>query len=511
MTDSGGVTFMVTWKKSPSSSYQGLIGLLVLVLVILAFIVLSYTLETNDVTLTEPPTSVLIFEFLTLTYSWQAPPLFAVIAAIAIGFIVVVSFVGLELRDANLSRRSHDSVHKKLSPWVLMESTKGVFHGEVTLTALIPAHNEEKLIGATIRSLMEQDRKPERIIVVADNCNDGTVEVARSLGVEVYETVNNHEKKAGALNQVLTVLLPQMGENDTVMIMDADTVLRQGFLKAAIKHFVDDRGLSAIGGLFFGEDKPGLIAQIQRNEYTRYSREINRRKGRVFVLTGTASIFRARALRTVAEERGTLLPGTNGHVYDTHALTEDNELTLALKTLGALMTSPPECMVETELMPSLSALWRQRLRWERGAMENIATYGITSTTARYWSQQLGLAYSVFALWTYFLLIVLQVLSSDTWIWYPFWILMGAIFVAEKVFTVRKASWKAKFLASTLVIELLYDTFLGIIFVKGTVDMAFGRKAHWGDAHAPAKHNAHKHPIPRHKLEHHSPSKHRGKK
>jgi cellulose synthase/poly-beta-1,6-N-acetylglucosamine synthase-like glycosyltransferase len=501
---------MATWRKPKSRSYQGLTGLLVLGIVVLAFIVISYSLQANETTLIQPASSLLVFDSFFLSYSWQAPPLFAVAAAIASGLIVVVTFVGLELRDTNVSRRSHDKVHKKLSPWVLMNSTAGVFHGEVTITVLIPAHNEERLIGATIRSLMKQNRKPDRIIVVADNCTDGTVAVAKKLGIEVFKSVKNTDKKAGALNQALAVLLPNTGENDTVMIMDADTVLRQGFLKSAVKHFQEDRGLSAIGGLFFGEDRRGLIAQIQKNEYTRYSREINRRKGRVFVLTGTASIFRARALRTVAKERGKLLPGTKGQVYDTHALTEDNELTLALKSLGALMMSPPECMVETELMPSLSTLWRQRLRWERGAMENIATYGITSTTARYWSQQLGLAYSIFALWSYFLLIFLQLVSTDTWIWYPFWILMGIVFIAEKVWTVRNSGWKARLLASTLVIELLYDTFLGIIFVKGSLDMALRRQANWGDEHklaknkpikkSSAKHKTLAHGVARHKAE-----------
>lgn len=460
-----------------------------------AFSVISYTLETNDVTVTQPGTGVLESGFFPIYYSWQSPPLFAVIAAIAIGMTVVVAFVGLELRDVNLSRRSHDGEHKKLSPWVLMHSTEGVFHGEVTVTALIPAHNEEKLIGATIKSLLAQDRKPERIIVVADNCTDNTVEVAKSFGVEVFETVGNNKKKAGALNQVLAKILPDLGENDTVMIMDADTVLRQGFLSTAVKRFTDDRGLSAIGGLFFGEDVPGLLAQIQKNEYTRYSREIDRRQGRVFVLTGTASLFRARALRTVAEQRGNLLPGTNGQVYDTHALTEDNELTIALKSLGALMASPSGCMVETELMPNLRALWRQRLRWQRGAMENIATYGITSTTARYWSQQLGLAYSVLALWSYFLLIFLQIVSTDTWIWYPFWILTAVIFIAEKVWTVRKSTWKAKLLAATLLIELLYDTYLGIIFVKGVIDMALRRPARWGETKHYGKHTQIKDNVP----------------
>jgi cellulose synthase/poly-beta-1,6-N-acetylglucosamine synthase-like glycosyltransferase len=470
---------VTNWRKPRNQKYQGLVGALVLAIAIVAFFVIVYTLNTVDVTLTEPTLRQTFFSQFPVFYSWQAPPVFAVIAALTLGLMVVVAFVGLELRDVNLARRSHDKRHKKLSPWVLMRSTKGEFHGDVTVTVLIPAHNEEELVGATIDSLMLQDRKPERVIVIADNCTDRTIEIARSRGVEVFESVDNQQKKAGALNQVLAQLLPGMGENDTVMIMDADTVLRQGFIKSAVQHFVRDRGLSAVGGLFFGENRKGLLAQIQRNEYTRYSREINRRHGRVFVLTGTASVFRARALRTVAEERGHLLPGRKGNVYDTHALTEDNELTIALKTLGALMTSPEECMVETELMPTLGDLWRQRLRWQRGAMENIATYGITGTTARYWSQQLGLAYSVFALWSYFLLIFLQVVSADIWIWYPFWLIMAMLFILEKVWTVRKGGWKAMALGATLIPELIYDTYLGIIFVKGISDMVFRREAKWG--------------------------------
>lgn len=480
---------MTNWRKPKNQKFQGMVGLMVLAIAVLAFLVVAFTLQTVDVTLTQPQTNVMLVNWFTIFYSWQAPPIYAIIAALTIGLMVVVAFVGLEIRDVNFSRRSHDKRHKKLAPWVLMRSTKGVFHGDVTVTVLIPAHNEEELVGATIDSLMTQSRKPERVIVIADNCTDRTIEIARERGVEVYETIKNTEKKAGALNQVLAQLLPSMGENDTVMIMDADTVLRQGFIKTAVQHFVRDRGLSAIGGLFYGDGTKGLLAQIQRNEYTRYSREINRRKGRVFVLTGTASVFRARALRTVAEERGHLLPGRKGDVYDTHALTEDNEVTIALKTMGALMMSPSECMVETELMPTMVTLWRQRLRWQRGAMENIATYGITSTTARYWSQQLGLAYSVFALWTYFLLIFLQVVSADIWVWYPFWLIMALVFIAEKVWTVRKGGWKGMLLAVFLIPELLYDTYLDIIFVKGVFDMIFRRKANWGHEVVEAKKEA----------------------
>ena len=97
----------------------------------------------------------------------------------------------------------------------------------------------------------------------------------------------------------------------------------------------------AVGGVFYGERGNGLIGQLQRNEYVRYAREIARRGGRVFVLTGTASMFRADALMAVADARGYLIPGDTGQVYDTAALTEDNELTIALKSFGATMGSPP--------------------------------------------------------------------------------------------------------------------------------------------------------------------------
>ena len=456
-----------------------LTGIVILVAAFLVFGVFLFALEATNTTLTDPTTRSFTMGETTFLYSWQAPPVFAVVVAIIAAAGIVTSFVGLELRDVNTARRSHDTARSKLSPWVLMNQTAGAFQGEVTITVLIPAHNEEQLVGATIDSLMTQDRLPDRVIVVADNCTDGTVAIARQRGVEVIESVDNHDRKAGALNQALATILPSLRENDTVMVMDADTEIRQGFLSAAALFFTRDRGLSAIGALFYGEERPGLLALLQRNEYIRYSREIRRRHGRVYVLTGTASIFRSTALKTVAAERGNQLPGKPGDVYDTAALTEDNELTIALKSLGALMRSPEECRVETEVMPTMKMLWRQRLRWQRGAIENLAAYGLTSTTARYWSQQLGLGYSVFALWTYFLLIFLQIVSTAVWIWYPFWILLAVVFIGEKVWTVRKGDWKSKLLAATLIPELMYDSYLDIIFVKGIFDMALRREAHWG--------------------------------
>src|SRR4051794_920085 len=94
----------------------------------------------------------------------------------------------------------------------------------VRLTVLVPAHDEAATIATALRSLADQTRRPDRVVVVADNCTDDTAAIARSLGADVVSTVGNTEKKAGALNQALAGLLPGATRADAILVMDADTV-----------------------------------------------------------------------------------------------------------------------------------------------------------------------------------------------------------------------------------------------------------------------------------------------
>ncbi|SDS98187.1 glycosyltransferase family 2 protein [Microterricola viridarii] len=422
--------------------------------------------------------SGLLLGLWSVLYNTQAPSESAVFAAIALALLLAAGIAIIERRIATRYRRSSDGTSTPLAPKIIMAATRGVFAGPITITVLIPAHNEEASLPDTLDSLFSQSPPPDRVIVVADNCTDGTERVAAARGVEVFRSVGNAHKKAGALNQALAVLLPDQGDNDVVMIMDADTQLDGGFLAAAASRFASDRALMAVGGLFYGEPGHGLIGQFQRNEYIRYSRELKRRRGRVFVLTGTASLFRAVGLRAVASGRGTSLPGIPGDVYDTAALTEDNELTIALKSLGGLITSPSECTVVTELMPTWRTLWNQRLRWQRGALENLGAYGVKPQTVRYWAQQLGIGYGVIALFGYLSLLLVMALSLDTWVWFPFWLGIGAVFTLERVVTVWKGGWRARLLAVLLIPELCFDMFLNCVYVKGILDSAIGRRAAW---------------------------------
>ncbi|MFN8168198.1 MAG: glycosyltransferase family 2 protein [Candidatus Nanopelagicales bacterium] len=417
-----------------------------------------------------------------LVWSATRPPVGVLLAALSLGLAAVLATAWFTLWFLRASRGSLDPSTYPLSPHKVMVATSGRYDGPVTITVLVPAHNEAERITATLNSLQEQSRPPDRVVVVADNCTDATEELALAAGAEVRPTVGNTGKKAGALNQVLLEVLPDAGHNDVVMVMDADTVLGEGFLEEAERRFTDDRALMALGGIFTGEPGHGLLGIFQRNEYARYGRTVARRRGMVDVLTGTSTLFRPLALRTVAQSRGHALPGHPGDVYDTAALTEDNELTIALKHLGALMVSPSRCTVVTELMPTWRDLWRQRLRWQRGAVENIGAYGLNLATLRYWSQQLAIGYGTIALTAYLACMAILIGASETWVWFPFWFGVGAIFAVERVVTAWRTGWTGRVVAALLVPELLYDLYLDAVFVHGLVQITLARSAQWGHEH-----------------------------
>ena len=474
-------SFVTTPRSAPSRSRPtALFGRLIVGIVLAIILAISLFAAAigrfySQLTGTpDAPSEVPFIGDTTILVSGDLPAQGVVFAAIAGIIVIAVSAVSFEVIASLMSISPRRGLLTSLRP-----QNPSVQDSPSQVIVLIPAHNEEFSLPTTLTALMQQSQAPDRVIVVADNCTDATVSIAREMGVECFETQNNVHKKGGALNQVLTWLLPECTPNDFVMVMDADTSLGQRYIEVASRQFASDPELTAVGGIFYGEDGHGLIGQFQRNEYTRYSLQIKARRGRVFVLTGTASMFRADALLDVAAARGVFLPGQPGQVYDTAALTEDNELTLALKSLGATMTSPIECTDTTELMPTWKALWIQRQRWQRGALENLSAYGITRATIRYWGQQIGIGYGTVALNSALLLMLITFISIDRWIWFPFWLAIGAVFLAERVITAWRGGWKARLLAAALLPELLYDVFLQIVFVKCLFDITFGRTAKWG--------------------------------
>lgn len=225
-----------------------------------------------------------------------------------------------------------------------------------------------------------------------------------------------------------------------------------------------------------------IAEALQRNEYLRYAHDLKRRKGRAEVISGTAGLFPVAVLREVAAGRGSRLPAAD-YIYDNTAWTEDNELTTAIKSLGYRCASPVECTVQTELMPSARTLYYQRLRWQRGALDTLRSYGITATTMPYVIRQLLIHVGIFFFPFFFTVVVLAIMQTGNFPWSWPWFFLSSVVAVERVWTVRRGGRSAVALAALIVPEILYDLFLHIVFMRALVDSITGSRGHWDHAEA----------------------------
>ncbi|HEY7460778.1 MAG TPA: glycosyltransferase [Gemmatimonadota bacterium] len=108
------------------------------------------------------------------------------------------------------------------------------------ISFVVPAYNEERLLGPTLRAIHAAARavgEPYEVIVVDDASSDGTVAVATSLGARVVEVA--HRQIAATRNAGT-----RHARGDVLIFVDADTLVTGAVLCAALREL--RRG--AIGG-----------------------------------------------------------------------------------------------------------------------------------------------------------------------------------------------------------------------------------------------------------------------
>jgi hypothetical protein len=105
------------------------------------------------------------------------------------------------------------------------------------LLIMIPAHNEELLIGRSVQSAVETigRRGFGQVVVIVDNCSDGTALIAKDAGARVME---RHEPTKRGKPHAIAWALERLDLSaaDAVVIIDADSVVRPDFMAALLEH-----------------------------------------------------------------------------------------------------------------------------------------------------------------------------------------------------------------------------------------------------------------------------------
>lgn len=229
------------------------------------------------------------------------------------------------------------------------------------VSIIVPAYNEARQVGSTIRSLLDIDWPKNRIEIIAvnDGSTDDTGGVMKSFRKDgVVYIKKNNEGKSSALNSAMKI-----ARGDVVVCMDADSVASRDVLKKTVGFFNDPKVAAVTTTLKVGNPKT-FWQKVQWVEYTLniLYRKVMALLGAQFVIPGPFSLYR----RATLEKIGGFEEGN---------ITEDMEIGLRMQSRGYKIENTLLASTYTTAPATLKALIRQRTRWYRGFIINNRRYG----------------------------------------------------------------------------------------------------------------------------------------
>ena len=231
--------------------------------------------------------------------------------------------------------------------------------------AIIPAHNEEAVVGNLIESLKNQNYNKELydIYVIADNCTDRTARVAREAGAIVYERFDETKKTKGyALDWFLQQKIKEDAPYDAVLIFDADNIVDKDFIKNMNKHLC--QGEEVVQGY---RDIKNPTDNWITSGYALFYWTMHRfyhlaryNIGLSPLLNGTGFMVKFDILKPEG--------------WKTVTLTEDIEFSLQRILKGKSLGWATDAIVYDEQPTGFKQSWSQRSRWTVGHMQCIKEY-----------------------------------------------------------------------------------------------------------------------------------------
>ena len=231
--------------------------------------------------------------------------------------------------------------------------------------AIIPAHNEEAVIGNLIESLKKQNYNKELydIYVIADNCTDNTARVAKEAGAIVYKRFDETKKTKGyALNWFLQQKIKEDAPYDAFFVFDADNIVHPDFIKNMNKKLC--QGEDVVQGYrdIKNPTDSWITAGYALFYWTmhRFYHLARYNLGLSPLLNGTGFMVKF----DVVKPQG----------WDTVTLTEDIEFSLKRIIKGKKLGWATDAICYDEQPVGFKQSWSQRSRWTVGHMQCIKEY-----------------------------------------------------------------------------------------------------------------------------------------
>ncbi len=230
-----------------------------------------------------------------------------------------------------------------------------------TVSVIIPAFNEEKVIVKTIRAILNSTYPNLEVIVVDDGSNDRTYQKAVEIfgynpQVQIFTQANSG--KSQALNFGIAKTNAEI-----IITLDADTVFSPSTIGKLVRKFADRRIWAVAGNAKVG-NRINLLTRWQALEYIT-SQNLDRRAFEMMncitVVPGAVGAWKRQA---IMEAGG----------FSSDTLAEDTDLTFNIIKHGHLVAYDDEAIAYTEAPDTTKNFIKQRFRWMYGTLQTIWKY-----------------------------------------------------------------------------------------------------------------------------------------
>ncbi len=234
-----------------------------------------------------------------------------------------------------------------------------------TFAIIVPAHNEEIVIGPLVENLLQLDYPRELfdVFIISDNSTDSTADIARSHGAQVFERFDTENRGKGyALEWFFNKLFKMPKKYDAVVIFDADNLVEPQFLRHMNNRFCD--GSKIVQGYIDAKNPldTWVTASFAMSFWVanRMAQLSRYNLGLSNTLGGTGMAISVGLLQQIG--------------WGATSLTEDLEFSLKALLLGYKTTYAYEAVVYDEKPLTFRQAWKQRKRWALGHVELFRTY-----------------------------------------------------------------------------------------------------------------------------------------
>lgn len=230
------------------------------------------------------------------------------------------------------------------------------------VTIVVPCWNEEKTVYKTIRSLLNLNYPKDKVKVflVDDGSTDGTWNIISRFAR--YPNIKIFHKENGGKYTALNLGLEHM-ETDFFGGLDADSYVDPESLTRLMSYFEKDPSIMAVAPSVVVPSSRNLIQDAQKAEYHMgvYTKKMLGFLGAINVTPGPLTIFR----KKVFDDLG---PYRHGHN------TEDMEIAYRMQKNDYKIEHCNDAYVYTNTPTTVKKLYRQRLRWIYGFINNTIDY-----------------------------------------------------------------------------------------------------------------------------------------